>query len=883
MRNSMRESLRRVRSFFRKRELDEDLKDEISSHIEMAVEENLKQGMSAEEASRQALVRFGGVEQAKERHRDARGLPFLDTLLQDLRYTFRMLRRDRAFAVIAALILGLGIGANTAVFSVVHTILLRPLPFANPQQLVWIASPPTKCGFSCETYSADAFEEFRAQNRSFQDVAGYYAFSTEDNYRLTGRGEPVPATGIYVTRSFFQVLGVRPSLGRLFTADDARKGSHPVALLAYAYWKRQFAADPEIVGKAIDLNGQPVTVIGVLPPNFDFGAVFAPGEKVDLFTPYVLDNWRNDGNDLTMIGRLRPGVSLPQAQADANLVVPQLYFNTKYPNSKGFYKTVVVTPLKQYVTGRLHRPLIVLWSAVGLILLIVCLNLANLLLGRAAARSKEFAMRIALGAGRRRLIRQLLTESLILAGVGAALGLGIAYAITQYLAHQGSIALPLLRDVKVGGAALAWTVLIAVSAAVLFGLLPGFRISGINLQEALKDAGPGMSESRRHERMRGVLVISEVTLACVLLIIAGLLLRSFLHVLDVDLGFQPSHAAAIKVDYNDGNSAAKRSVIFQRILAHIKAIPGVEAAGIVDFLPLGHNRNWGAVKVKGKLYRQGEAPSPLVYVITPGFFRAMGMRLLAGRDFSWEDSPSAQKVIIINEALARVLWPNGNALGQIAIAGGGEKRVIGVVSNVHETSIEGAAGWQIYYPATQAEPDYAELVVRTKLPPDTLASSVLRTLRQLNPNQPAAAFLPIQQIVDHAVSPRRFFMLLVTCFAALGLILAALGIYGVISYSVTRRMQEIGIRIALGATPGNVQLLVIRATLRLTLVGVAIGVAASFGVARLIASLLFGTSPFDPATFTAIVVILTSVALVAGYLPARRASRIDPMSALRAN
>jgi predicted permease len=656
-----------------------------------------------------------------------------------------------------------------------------------------------------------------------------------------------------------------------------------VALLAYAYWKRQFAADPEIIGKAIDLNGQPVTVIGVLPPNFDFGAVFAPGEKVDLFTPYVLDNWRNDGNDLTMIGRLRPGVSLPQAQADANLVVPQLYFNTKYPNSKGFYKTVVVTPLKQYVTGRLHRPLIVLWSAVGLILLIVCVNLANLLLGRAAARSKEFAMRIALGAGRRRLIRQLLTESLILAGAGAALGLGIAYAITQYLAHQGSIALPLLRDVKVGGAALAWTVLIAVSAAVLFGLLPGFRISGINLQEALKDAGPGMSESRRHERMRGVLVISEVTLACVLLIIAGLLLRSFLHVLDVDLGFQPSHAAAIKVDYNDGNSAAKRSVIFQRILAHIKAIPGVEAAGIVDFLPLGHNRNWGAVKVKGKLYRQGEAPSPLVYVITPGFFRAMGMRLLAGRDFSWEDSPSAQKVIIINEALARVLWPNGNALGQIAIAGGGEKRVIGVVSNVHETSIEGAAGWQIYYPATQAEPDDAELVVRTKLPPDTLASSVLRTLRQLNPNQPAAAFLPIQQIVDHAVSPRRFFMLLVTCFAALGLILAALGIYGVISYSVTRRMQEIGIRIALGATPGNVQLLVIRATLRLTLVGVAIGVAASFGVARLIASLLFGTSPFDPATLTAIVVILTSVALVAGYLPARRASRIDPMSALRAN
>lgn len=876
----IREWTERVRTFFRKLKLDRELESDLQSHIELAAEENVKRGMDPEEARRQALVRFGGVEQAKERHREARGLPFLDSIAQDLRYTARTLKRDRSFAIIAVLILGIGIGANTAVFSVVNTILLRPLPLANPQQLVWIAPPPTKCGFSCETYSADAYEEFRAQNHSFKDVAGYFAFSTEDNYKLAGRGEPVPATGIYVTGSFFQALGVAPSLGHLFTPDEARKGSHPVALLAYAYWKRQFAADPGIVGKAIDLNGQSVTVVGVLPPSFDFGAVFAPGERVDLFTPYILDDWRNDGNDLTMIGRLKPGVTLPQAQADANLVAPQLYFNTKYPNSKGHYKAIL-TPLKQYVTGRLHRSLIVLWCAVGLILLIVCVNLANLLLGRAAARSKEFAMRIALGAGRRRLIRQLLTESMVLAGVGAVLGLGIAYAITQYLAHQGSIALPLLSDVRVGGAALAWTVLIAVSAAILFGLLPGFRISGVNLQEALKDAGPGISEGRKHDRMRGALVVSEVALACVLLIGAGLLLRSFLHVLNVDLGFQPSRAAAVKVDYDDGGSAAKRSVIFQRILAHIQAIPGVEATGIVDFLPLGHNRSWGDVKVKGKLYRQGEAPSPLVYVVTPGFFRAMGMRLVGGRDFSWEDSPTAQKVIIINQALARALWPNGNAVGQIAIAGGGEKRVIGVAANVHETSVEGGPGWQVYYPATQAEPDDAELVVRTKLPPDTMATSVMRMLRQLNPNQPAAAFVPIQQIVDHAVSPRRFFMLLVTGFAVLGLILASLGIYGVISYSVTRRTHEIGIRMALGATPARVQIDVLAKTLRLALVGVALGIVGSFAVAKAIASLLFGTAPADPVTFSVVVLLLGAVAFMAGYIPARRASRIDPMTALR--
>jgi predicted permease len=812
----------------------------------------------------------------------AHGLPAIDSILQDLRYTFRTLKRDRGFTLIAVLVLGVGIGANTAVFSVVNTILLRPLPLANPRQLVWIAPPSTKCGFSCETYSADAFQEFRAQNHSFQDVAGYFAFSTEDNYRLTGREEPVPATGIYVTRSFFQVLGVHPSLGRLFAPEDARKGSHPVALLANAYWKRQFAADPKILGKAIDLNGQPVTVVGVLPPSFDFGAAFSPGEKVDLFTPYILDDWRDDGNDLTMIGRLKTGMTLPQAQSDVNLVVPQLYFNVKYPNSKGFYKATL-TPLKKYVTGRLRGPLIMLWSAVGSILLIVCVNLSNLLLARAATRSKEFALRSALGAGRMRLVRQLLTESFVLSAAGALLGVGLALAITLFLVHQASIALPLLGDVRVDGTALLWTLLVAVAVAALFGVVPGLKISSGNLRESLNDAGPGMSEGKKHERVRAALVMCEVALACVLLVGAGLLLRSFLRVLSVNLGFQPAHSAAIKVDYDDGGSAAKRDVIFQQILNHVKTIPGVEAAGIVDFLPLGHNRSWGDVEVKGRLYRRGEAPNPLVYVVTPGFFRAMGMRLVAGRDFSWEDRPTSQKVIVINETLARALWPEGNAVGQIAVAGGGDRLVVGVVADVRETSVEGEPGWQAYYPATQAGPDDAELVVRTKLPPDTLAASVLRTLQQLNPNQPAAAFQPIQQIVDHAVSPRRFFMLLVTSFGIFGLILASLGIYGVISYSVARRTQEIGIRMALGASPGNVQIMVIRATLRLAIAGISLGVLISLASMRLITSLLFGIAPTDLLTFAGTVLVLSTIAFVAGYLPARRAARIDPMSALRAN
>ncbi|HTV56414.1 MAG TPA: ABC transporter permease, partial [Terriglobia bacterium] len=852
-----------------------DLEAGLSSQIEPAVEENVTQRTDPKETGREAVTRFGAVKQPKERHRRFRERPFLDSILHDIRYAFRTLNRDRGFTLIAVLILGLGIGANTAVFSVVNTILLRPLPLADPQRLVWIAPPPTKCGFSCETYSADAFEEFRALNRSFQDVAGYFAFSTEDNYTLTGRGEPVPATGIYVTRTFFQTLGVQPSVGRLFTPEDTRKGSHPVALLANAYWKRRFTADPGVVGKTIDLNGQAVTVVGVLPPRFDFGAVFSPGEKVDLFTPYILDDWRDDGNDLTMIGRLKTGVTLPQAQADTNLVAPQLYFNIKYPDSKGHYHATL-TPLKNYVTGRLRGPLIMLWSAVGAILLIVCVNLSNLLLARAATRSKEFALRSALGAGRMRLVRQLLTESFALSGVGAALGLGLACAITVFLAHQGSIALPLLSDVRVDGAALAWTVLVAVVVAALFGAVPGLRISSGNPHGSLKETGPGISEGKRHERVRGAMVISEVALACVLLVGAGLLLRSFLRVLDVDLGFQPARAAAIKADYDDGGSPAKRSVIFQRILSHVRAIPGIEAAGIVDFLPLGHNRSWGTVEVKGKLYRRGEAPSPLVYVVTPGFFRAMGMSLVAGRDFSWEDSPTSQRVIIINEAAARALWPHGNVVGQMAVAGGRDRLVIGVVGDVRETSVEGGPGWQAYYPATQAGPDDAEVVVRTRLPPDTLAGSVLHTLRQLNPKQPAAEFQPIQQIVDHAVSPRRFFMLLVTSFGVFGLVLASLGIYGVISYSVTRRTQEIGIRMALGASPAKVQMDVIARTLRLTLVGIGLGVLTSLGAARLIASLLFGISPADPLTFAATVIVLSSVAFFAGYFPARRASQIEP-------
>jgi predicted permease len=882
MMDSLQQAIDRLRSFFRKEQLDQDLDAELTTHLDLAIEENLSAGMPAAEARRQALIRFGGVEQAKEQQREARGLPALDVLLQDLRYTFRTLRRDRVFTCISVLILALGIGANIAVFSVVNTILLRPLPFHSSNSLVWIsASKEGAGGLSSATYSVDAYDQLRAQNHSFQDVTGYFAFSSDNNFRLTGRGEPLPISGISVAGNFFQTLGVEPLLGRLFTEEECLKGGRPAVLLSQSFWRQQFAADPAIVGKAVSLNGQPVTIVGVLPSTFDFGSVFSPGLKVDLIVPQVMDNIRDYGNTLALIGRLKPGVTVEQAQSEADLLFPRFFFSLKHPEyGKGYIGTLAT--LKDHVSGKLHRSLVVLWCAVGLILLIVCVNLSNLLLARAATRRKEFALRSALGAGRGRLIRQLLTESFVLSGAGAMFGLALAYALTSYIAHQGSIALPLLSSVSVDRTALVWTLFITVAASVLFGLIPGLKMSGDNLQEALKDTGQGMSEGRKHERLRAALVISEVALACVLLTGAGLLLRSFLHVLEVDLGFQPSRAAALQVDYDDGNNTEKRSAILQEMVSRIESISGVEAAGITDNLPLDRNRGWG-LRAKGKEYRPGETQGALVYIVTPGYLRTMRMHLREGRDFGWNDHPKSEPVVILNETAARQLWPGQDPIGRTVLINNGDARVIGVISDVHENSVEGEAGWQMYLSASQFGPMGAELVVRTKLPPDVLASTVMSTLRQMNPNQPATVFRPIQQFVDHAVSPRRFFVMLVGAFAGFGLVLASLGIYGVISYSVTRQTQEIGIRMALGATATRVQRDVIVRTLRLAFFGIILGTIASFGVALWIASLLYGTTATDPATFAGMILLLGAVAFLAGYFPARRASQINPMIALRSN
>jgi predicted permease len=464
------------------------------------------------------------------------------------------------------------------------------------------------------------------------------------------------------------------------------------------------------------------------------------------------------------------------------------------------------------------------------------------------------------------------------------LGLGLAYVILSYLAHQGSIALPLLSMVRVDGTALEWTLLIAVGAAVLFGSAPGLRMSTGNLQAVLKDSGPGISEGKKHDRMRSVLVITEIALACVLLVGAGLLLRSFLRVLDIDLGFEASHAAAISVDYDDGGNAAKRAAIWQEVTSRSLMIPGVESAGISDNLPMSRNRSWGIAAKGQEKVKDEDFISVFVYIVSPGYLKAMGMRLIDGRDVSWDDLANNRNVIVINQTVARKLWPGQNAVGRIAIAGGQQSEVVGVIADVRESGTEESPGAQMYLPATKMfGPEGSYLVVRSKLPPATLATSVMRTLRDINPGQSATEFRPIQALVDHATSPRRFFVLLVGTFACFGLVLAALGIYGVISYSVTRQTQEIGIRMALGATPWWVQSVVIWNTLQLALIGMGIGIVASLVLARLISSLLFQTAPTDPLTFAGMVALLGVIALLAGYVPARKASKIDPMVALRTN
>jgi predicted permease len=799
-------------------------------------------------------------------------------LWQDLRYTMRTLRRDAGFALIAILILGVGIGSNTAIFSVLNTLLIRSLPFRDPGRLVWITNTG-KEGLSGATSRVANFNDLRKSNTSFEDMASYFAFFGDGDDALTGHGEPERLGAVAVSQNFFQVLGVQPKLGRLFNDEECKWHGERAVLLSESLWERRFSSDPKIVGQSIILNDAPVTVIGVMPREFDFASIFSPSSRIDLYEPFPLTEETNRwGNTLSIIGRMKPGVTVESAQAEMNVQVSAIH---KEHPERGNSWGAKLTGLGEQVSGRLRKALIVLGIAVGVVMLIVCANLSNLLLARAAGRRKEIAVRVALGAGRWRLIQQMLTESIVLSFCGAVLGLVLAYLATRAFRAMPNLSIPLLRYIALDRTAMVFTLLTAIVTGLVFGIVPALQQAKGDLNESLKDSGRGSSEGKGRGWIRSALVVSEVAMACVLLVGAGLLIRSFVRVLDVDLGFQPERTATLRVDPRPRYKTADEILgYFSEVLRRAREIPGVDSVGLTDALPLGKNRSW-SVPAKGQTYPPGQFPDEFIRIVSEGYFHAMRVPLRAGREFTEHDRVGAPKVAIVNESLARRLWPGQDPIGQ-QVLNPDPITVVGVVGDVRHLSLEKDAGLELYFPIRQTG-DFSsvDLVVRAKTAPETLAGALRATLVPLNADIAANEFRPLETLVDKAVSPRRFIVLLLGGFAAIALILASLGIYGVISYSVSQRTQEIGIRMALGASGQHVRLRVLRQAMMLALAGVVVGAVGAWVTGRLLGSLLYGVSASDPLTFGGMVALLTMVAMAAAYFPARRASMVDPMTALR--
>jgi len=882
--DTLRELLARLASFFRTQTRDEDFDQEMAAHLEFAVQENLSRGMPLEEARRHALLLIGGVSQARELHRESRGLPVLEAVIKDLQYAGRTLKRDAGLTVFAVLMVGLGVGASCTVFSVLNALLLRPLPFRDPDRLVWIANGTSE-NLSAQTTQVANLVELQTQSGSFSAIGGYSPFHGSGDILLSGGGEPERLTGVPVTETLFPLLGLTPQLGRFFSAEECRWKAPKTVVLSHGFWQRRFSGDAGVIGRRLMLDGEPATIIGVLPATFDFAATFTPGSRADLFYPFPLSPETNrQGNTLALIGRLRQGASLNTAQAEATVVGELIREAIAVERSRnGFVPKL--SPLRDRVSGRFRYALVVLAGAVAFLMLLVCANLSNLLLARASARQKEMAIRTALGAGRGRLVRQMLIESLVLASAGAALGLALAVGGTTLLARLPSANIPLLQSVRVDGVALAFTLSISVLTGILFGLAPALRASATAPIDALKESGRGLIGGGRGW-VRGSLVVCEIALAAVLLTGAGLLTESLIRVLRVDLGFATGNLLALRADPGKAyTSHAQKLAYFDSLLRSARWVHGVESAGITDALPLGENfgwRNW-SLGAKGQVYERGRRPPALVRIVDDGYLATMRIPLREGRGFTPADNLSSERVILVNETLARTLWPGEDPVGRIATAMRDQDfRVIGVVGGVRYFGFEKDAGPEVYYSIRQVS-DFSsvDLVIRGSSSPALLAAAVRTALRSADPNLPATEFRTMDELVDRAVFARRSVVVSLTGFAAFGLILASLGIFSVISYSVSRRKPEIGLRIALGASAGELQAQILMRTLKLAAIGLAAGVPASWAAALAIRGLLFDTSANDVATFAGVLAVLTCVAAVAGYVPARRASRLNPLETLR--
>lgn len=869
--------------------VDDDATAELHAFLDERVADLTARGMTPVAAREEALRRLGHSftdaarllqhsARTRERRMSMRG--YLDDLRLDTRFALRTLRRDRTFTLFAILVAGLGIGACVTVFSIVNGVLLRPLPVREPQELAWIANTG-ESGWSGVTVQSFTLRDVRAQTRAFSDVAGYFPFYETDNTTLTSGGESSRLTAVSVTGNFFPLLGVRPMLGRAFTTEESSGSGPRAVMLSYLTWKNRFAADSAIVGQSIVLNANPVTVVGVLPPSFDFAALFAPGTSVEMFVPFPLTDKTNGwGNCLTMIGRLRQDVSLERAMAELRVVAARI--GAEHPERNSF--TPSVTTLRDYVSGNVGSALVVLLLSVAVVMTIVCANLSHLLLARGSTRKKEMAVRLALGARRGRLSRQLLTESGVLAMGGAALGLLLAIVGTRFMAGLTTFGIPLLNTVSLDARALGFTALLTLIAGLAFGLAPALSMPMADVNGALKGASRGSTATRRGRWSRDTLIVSEIALACVLVFAATLLTRSFIEVMRTNPGFRPDHVVAVRADPGRAQlaSTARLVAYIDDVLARTRALPGVQSVGLTDGLPLGGNRSWG-IGAQGVAYsRDNPMPEAFVRVISDGYVSALGMHLVKGRDFAPQDGPSSARVILINETMAHTLFPGGDALGRMVLADT-VRRVVGVVGDVRHLALDESAGLEFYLPFRQTSDFTAmHIVARTTVEPAAFTGALRNALQQVVPNLPARDFQTLQERVDHALSPRRFTTALMNAFALFAVMLALLGIHGMVSYTVNQREQEMGVRMALGASAARLQLGVVQGTVRLAVIGMMTGSVASLLLARWMERLVYGVKATDTATFAIMLATITVVAVISGYLPARRVSRIDPITALRA-
>lgn len=800
---------------------------------------------------------------------------------QDLRYAIRMLVKNPAFAIVAITTLALGIGANSAIFSVVNSVLLEPLPYKNPNELVMVWEDASKAGYPRDTPTAANYIDWRNQNQTFVGMA----VIDDQSFNLTGTGDPEKIEGRRVSANLFSLLGVKPQLGRTFTPEEDRPGTDGVVLLSYLLWQRRFSGDPNIIGKSLRLNDVSRTVVGVMPANFQF-----PTREDELWVPIAFTSEEAANRNrhyLEVLGRLKPGISAQQAQADMTTVATRL--QQQYPDSNTDVG-VAVTPLREQLVGDIKPMLMILLGAVGLVLLIACANVANLLLARAAVRQKEIAVRIALGASRMRLVRQFLTESVLLSMVAGVLGLILSvvglYLLKSFIPPDISQTSTVSIDVRV----LGFTLLVSVLTGLIFGLAPALQAANFNLNETLKEGGRDPSSSGRTNHVRSLLVVAEVAISLILLIGAGLLINSFLRLRNTDPGFRSDHLLTMKVVLPEPKygERAQRDAFYSAVLNKVESLAGVKSAALTTNLPL--YRQGNSISIS---FQDRPAPPPgqeviiTTRIVSPGYFETMGIQLIQGRPFTDQDNDKSQRAVIVSEGMARRYWPDQDVLGKRISPGNPQRledwfQIVGVVNDVHQFQLDTQPKPQMYLTYRQAGFfDLRDLVVKTEVEPTSLAATVRQAVWEIDRDQPVSNISTMEGIVAESIARQRFSMLLLGIFAAVAMVLAAVGIYGVMSYSVAQRRNEIGIRMALGAQKMDVLKLTVGSGLKLVVIGLALGLAGALLLTRLMSTLLFGISATDPLTFLSISAILIAVALLASYIPARRATKVDPLTALR--